>query len=188
MTHFGLALFIIAYCFWLWLELGATRPAASISSGRWAVALVSVAAVQMALGALVAGLDAGRSHIDWPLMGGRLVPDDIWGLDPVWRNLVENGSTAQFLHRLVAYGLLGLSVFTAWKFRGQELGFGLILGLVLVQAMLGIITLTNAAPVGLSLIHQAVGCFVLLATVLLLWRTRRSSPAAEEAAGEARQG
>jgi heme a synthase len=183
MTHFGLALLIIAYSFWLWLELGATRRPVSREAGEWASALLWVAGLQMMLGALVAGLDAGRGYTDWPLMAGRFVPQAIWGLHPWWRNFIENEATTQFMHRITAYTLMALALWSAWRFRGERgLGFNLFAGLALGQAGLGVITLLNAAPVGLSLMHQALGTIVLLAGVRLVWATRQSRKASAEAA------
>ncbi len=120
MTHFGLALLIIAYSFWLWLELGAERRPVSRQASGWALALLVIAGLQMMLGALVAGLDAGRTYTDWPLMAGRIVPEAIWGLHPFWRNFLENDATTQFLHRMNAYLLLGLAIWSAWRFRKEN--------------------------------------------------------------------
>lgn len=173
MTHFGVALFIIAYAFWLWLELGAKRRPATVQAGGWASALLWVAGLQMMLGALVAGLDAGRGYTDWPLMAGRFIPEAIWSLDPWWRNFLENEATTQFVHRMNGYLLLVLALWAAWKFRGDRgRGFTLVAGLALGQATLGVITLMNAAPLDLSLAHQALGTVVLLAAVRLVWATR----------------
>ena len=172
MTHFGLALLIIAYCFWLWLELGAKRTPRPQVSG-WASALMWLVGIQMLLGALVAGLDAGRGYTDWPLMSGRLVPDAMWALDPAWRNFFENEATTQFFHRLTAYALFAGALFAGWKHRkeGATL-FPLFAALVTGQALLGIITLINAAPLTLALIHQALGVVVLIAATRLLWTAR----------------
>ncbi len=172
MTHFLLALVIIAWCFWLWLELGARRVALPRASG-WASALMWLAGIQMALGALVAGLDAGRGYTDWPLMSGRIVPEAMWALDPLWRNFFENEATTQFLHRLVAYLLLAASLFAAWKFRKERVRlFPLLAALVAAQAVLGVITLVHAAPLTLALLHQALGVVVVLAGVRLVWTAR----------------
>jgi cytochrome c oxidase assembly protein subunit 15 len=173
MTHFCLALLIIAYCFWLWLELGAKRTALPQASG-WAMALMWLAGIQMALGALVAGLDAGRGYTDWPLMSGRIVPEAMWALDPFWRNLFENEATTQFFHRLTAYLLLVVSLFAAWKYRRQDATlFPLFAALVASQAVLGVVTLVHAAPLTLSLLHQALGTVVLIAATRLIWTARR---------------
>lgn len=173
MTHFCLALLIIAYCFWLWLELGATKRETPKAASGWATAIIWIVGLQMALGALVAGLDAGRGYTDWPLMSGKFAPDEMWMLDPFWRNLFENPAMAQFVHRLTAYVLLAVGALSAWKFRAQHWSlFILFGGLVLMQAVLGIATLVHAAPLDLSLTHQALGVIVLVAATRLVWTTR----------------
>jgi cytochrome c oxidase assembly protein subunit 15 len=173
MTHFCLALLIIAYCFWLWLELGATKRETPKAASGWATAMIWIVGLQMALGALVAGLDAGRGYTDWPLMAGKFAPDEMWMLDPFWRNLFGNPAMAQFVHRLTAYVLLAVGALSAWKFRAQHWSlFILFGGLVLMQAVLGIATLVHAAPLDLSLTHQALGVIVLVAATRLVWTTR----------------
>jgi len=75
MTHFGLALFIIAVTAWFWLDLGGKAKAGVSGPLRvLAIALLALTSIQMLSGALVAGLDAGRTYTDWPLMAGELVP------------------------------------------------------------------------------------------------------------------
>jgi heme a synthase len=179
MTHFSLALLIICYCFWLWLELGGRERTASPRAKGWSMALLALVAVQMALGALVAGLDAGRGYTDWPLMAGRFVPEAMWVIDPAWRNLFENEATTQFLHRITAYGLFLVAILAAIRVgRTDRTGFGVLAGLVTGQAVLGVVTLVHAAPVTLSLMHQGLGVIVLLWAVRLVWETRKSAGAA----------
>lgn len=72
-------------------------------------------------GGLVAGLDAGLVYNEFPLMGGRLVPqsDELWSKDYVksadWtklRNMLENPVLVQFDHRvLVSFRIPVLSCF-----------------------------------------------------------------------------
>lgn len=179
MTHFGLALLIVGWCFWLWLELGpngsrnrAAAPTPLKPAFGWASALLWLAGLQMLLGALVAGLDAGRGYTDWPLMAGRIVPEAMWALDPVWSNVFENEATAQFLHRITAYLLLALTAAAALKFRSvRGAGFRLLAALMLGQAVLGVVTLVHAAPLNLALLHQALGVITLLAAIRTFWAT-----------------
>jgi len=176
MMHFSLALLIIAYCFWLWLELGSTRRPLPASASRWTNVLIWIVAIQMALGALVAGLDAGRGYTDWPLMSGDFVPKAIFALDPWWKNFFENEATTQFLHRMTAYTLLGVAIIAAIRFRASHWSlFLLFAGLVTAQALLGIVTLINAAPLDMSLTHQALGTVVLLAATRLVWTARSTN-------------
>jgi len=170
MTHFCLALLIIAYCFWLWLDLGAERREMPLRARRWASAILALTAFQMALGALVAGLDAGRGFTDWPLMAGEVVPETLLALDPIWRNLFENAATAQFVHRLTAYALLAVAAWCAWRFRAQHWSLFPLFGLLAaMQGVLGVVTLVNAAPVDLSLAHQGLGVILLMVATRIRW-------------------
>ena len=54
-------------------------------------------------GAFVSGLDAGLVYNSFPLMGGRVVPDDAMALSPKRRNFFENPATVQFEHRVLVY-------------------------------------------------------------------------------------
>ncbi|MDG1824906.1 MAG: COX15/CtaA family protein [Henriciella sp.] len=175
MTHFGLALLIIGITAWFWFDLG-KQKAVEVSgvAKMMALALLILTSAQMLGGALVAGLDAGRTYTDWPLMAGELFPSNYIYPDLGIRSLFEGRAATQFNHRFLAYVLWALALFAAFKFRGQALGgsFGVLAALVTAQALWGILTLVSAAPLGLALIHQGLGVVVLLAAVRLTWLTR----------------
>ena len=172
MTHFTLALLIIALIFWTWLDLSGRKRASEGERFRGlAILLLALTAVQMAAGALVAGLDAGRSYTDWPLMLGEFLPGDYWLTDYGARNPFENRATVQFNHRILAYALWALALFAAWRARGTSaaMSFVVLAGLVSLQALWGIWTLVSAAPLPLALVHQGLGVIVTLAAVWLVW-------------------
>ena len=172
MTHFSLALLILCVITWLWLSLkDAPRPAAP-EGRRTALLLLGLVFVQMAAGALVAGLDAGRSYNDWPLMAGELVPSHYIQANLGVRSFFEGRAATQFNHRFLAYVLWGLSLWAAWRYRGGALArpFAVLAALVSAQALWGILTLLNAAPLTLALVHQGLGVIVTLAAVYLVWR------------------
>jgi cytochrome c oxidase assembly protein subunit 15 len=169
-THLTLACAILAYVLWVARSIAPTwRPTAP--AVRFAAGLiVGLALVQIALGGLVAGLDAGLTLNTWPLMDGTLVPSGLFGKEPWWRNLFENVATVQFDHRVGAYILFALALFHAWQAKAQ--GAWLLAALVTVQAALGIATLLNAVPLPLGLAHQAGAVIVLSAAVIHLRRMR----------------
>ncbi len=180
MTHFSLALLILCVITWLWLSLrNAPRPAAPEGRGA-ALVLLGLIFVQMAAGALVAGLDAGRSYNDWPLMAGELVPSHYIQADLGLRSFFEGRAATQFNHRLLAYVLWGLSLWAAWRYRGGALArpFAAVAVLVSAQAVWGIVTLVNAAPLTLALVHQGLGVIVTLAAVYLVWQASVTRPPA----------
>jgi cytochrome c oxidase assembly protein subunit 15 len=174
-AHLGLALLIFGYVFWLALDLDriARREPRRQSVGplSGAVALVASIFVQMLLGALVAGLDAGRGYNTWPLMDGRVIPEGLFVDSPWWINLFENAMTVQFDHRMVAYGVLAVAA--AQTFRVFASGAGdragtsasMLLAALVAQAGLGIWTLLAQVPIDLGLAHQG-GAVVVFAVAL----------------------
>ena len=136
-------------------------------TASWVAALVFL---QIYLGALVAGLDAGMSFNTWPLIDGSFIPaaDRLWFETPWWRNLFENALTVQFNHRILAYAIWLLALWHAFDARGSG-AFASALSLAILitlQAVLGIVTLLHVAPLGLALAHQGLAVIVLTAAVL----------------------
>jgi cytochrome c oxidase assembly protein subunit 15 len=134
-----------------------------------AVGLVLLAFLQIALGGLAAGSDAGLVYNTWPLMDGRFVPRGLLLIDPPLRNLVDNVTTIQFAHRIGAYLLAAATLayaIGAWRRRGAWRGrAALIAGLALAQVAVGIATLVHVVPIHLALIHQGLAMILLLALV-----------------------
>ncbi|MHA7899635.1 MAG: COX15/CtaA family protein [Henriciella sp.] len=175
MTHFGLALVIIVITAWFWLDLSERkRITADRTLRTLAIALFALTSLQMLTGALVAGLDAGRSYTDWPLMAGELVPAHYLDAELGIRSLFEGRAATQFNHRLGAYLLWGMALYAAFRARGTVAfsGFSIIAALVTAQAVWGIVTLVNAAPLPIALIHQGLGVIVLLTSLWLVWASR----------------
>ena len=175
MTHFGLALLIIAITTWFWLDLSERARVPMTPPLRLiALVLLGLTSVQMLTGALVAGLDAGRSYTDWPLMAGEMVPAHYFDESLGARSLFEGRAATQFNHRLGAYLLWGLALYAAFQARGSAVfrGFAIIAALVTAQAVWGIITLVNAAPLPVALVHQGLGVIVLLSAIWLVWTSR----------------
>ena len=90
-THLTFAALILAYTVWLARGL-APSPLSGTRRRLRGVAglLVGLTFLQIFLGGLVAGLDAGLTYNTWPLMDGTLVPSGLFLQSPWWRNLFEN--------------------------------------------------------------------------------------------------
>ncbi len=172
MTHFSLALVILALILWLWLSLGRHARSGPPAGARLiAAVLLGLIGLQMAAGALVAGLDAGRSYTDWPLMAGELVPSQYFEPGLGVRSLFEGRAATQFNHRALGYTIWLLALAAAFVFRRSAMrhAFWALAGLVSAQAIWGILTLVNAAPLGLALVHQGLGVVLTLWAVYCLW-------------------
>ena len=171
--HLTLACAIYAAILWTALRLSdrAAAPAA-LRLRATACGLLVAVIVQIYLGALVAGLDAGLTFNTWPLIDGALIPSAarLWFETPAWRNLFENALTVQFNHRMFAYALwlaAVLHVVDARTSGGAAWGGALALAAAMtIQAAIGIATLVYQAPIGLALLHQAMAIVVLSIAVV----------------------
>ena len=142
------------------------------------VALLVLTFVQLYLGALVAGLRAGRVYNTWPEIDGALIPSAARLLfeEPWWRNLFDNTLTVQFEHRMTAYALLALAILHAVDAIRSRAGSAVVNGAVwlaaamMLQATLGILTLLHQVPIDLALAHQAVAIVVLTLAVFQVER------------------
>jgi len=176
-AHLGVAFVLLGALWWTALDVRASdrrrRRWRAVSATYGAFALLALVAVQIVLGAFVAGLDAGRVYTDWPLMGGRLVPETYGALSPFWLNAFENPAAVQFHHRLVGYAVALAALYTAIKFGAStnialaRQGF-VVAGAALLQAALGIFTLMRAAPIDLSIAHQLGSVALFLAVISLV--------------------
>jgi cytochrome c oxidase assembly protein subunit 15 len=174
-THLVLALLIFAAIVWTLRRLADRPPAAANRRLKTtSVVLLVLTFVQLYLGALVAGLRAGRVFNTWPDIDGAFIPSAarLFFDQPWWRNLFDNTLTVQFEHRMTAYALFALAVLHAVDAVRSRADGAVIRGalwlmaVITLQATLGILTLLNQAPIDLALTHQAVAIAVLtLATV-----------------------
>lgn len=175
--HLGLAFVIFLLLIWLALRVR-LDPVALLQARRrrqggvalLAGVLLAASFAQVLVGALVAGIDAGRGYVDWPLMQGQFLPDESFDLTPLWRNFFENPALVQFCHRMLGYGvaLLGLVfVWRAWRGPHRATGrWGLwTLAALAAQVAIGIVTVMHAAPLPLAILHQG-GALVLIGLIL----------------------
>lgn len=192
--HLGTAFVLMGALIWVALDLLRTEEklAAATSLPRWVLnavcALVTILFVQILLGALVAGLDAGLVYNTFPLMDGHWVPNGLYIMEPAWKNHFENVTMVQFQHRIGAYiTTLAILTFVAavWK-QTHKITIGsrlrrylmLLSAALIVQMALGIMTLLGNVPIMLASKHQAAAA-ILFAIAIGMWHDIRSFSAKE---------
>jgi heme a synthase len=185
-THLLLACFILVALIWTAQRLAPKTEPVPRRIRATAIGLVALTLLQIYLGGIVAGLRAGLIYNTWPLIDGRFVPEAsrLWFDMPLWRNFFENTLTAQFDHRMVAYVLFGVALWHAIDAAAKRAGATsaiVLAAAVGMQALLGVLTLINHAPIALALLHQAAAIGVLTIAVVHaagLTGARRSAAAA----------
>ncbi|MEO1788175.1 MAG: heme A synthase [Pseudomonadota bacterium] len=176
-VHLGLAFVILGLIAWYVLLLGRTDTELlqarrgrdgrlfSVSTG-----LMHFAMLQILLGALVAGIDAGRNYSDWPLMAGGFLPPDIFALEPLWRNFFEDDGLVQFMHRMAGYLLFIFGIIVWLRARkspntATRFAFNAVFAMMALQMVLGIVTVIYSAPWQIAIVHQ-FGAVVLWVLIL----------------------
>ena len=125
-------------------------------------------------GGLVTSTDSGLAVPDWPLSYGTLLPPMVGGI------------RYEHTHRLIAALVaLMITVLAAWLWRREgrrwvrRLGYA-ALGAVLIQAILGGLTVLLVLPAPVSIAHACLGPLVFCVTVVLAlvmspgWAARRA--------------
>lgn len=183
-THLGLAFVILGFLGWYVFLLG--RSEAELMTARrgreaklfgLSTGLMHFAFLQIVLGALVAGIDAGRAFPTWPDMNGQFfpadafyVPDGQGGSLPVWHAFFENPGLVQFIHRMSGYLLFAFGV-VVWlrgrksSYQATQAAFHQVMAMLVVQMVLGIATVLTVAHVHVAITHQ-IGAVILWVLIL----------------------
>ncbi len=178
-THLGLAFVILGLTAWYVFLLGRTEAdllkARRAREGRLfglSTGLMHFAFLQILLGALVAGIDAGRGFPTWPLMNGQFFPADAFYVPgrPAWAAVFENPGLVQFIHRMSGYLLFAFGI-VVWlrgrtsAYRVTQAAFNGVMVMLVAQMALGIATVLTAAHVHVAITHQ-IGAVILWVLIL----------------------
>lgn len=160
-----------------------------------AVSLICLTFVTAMSGGMVAGLDAGLIYNTFPHMGDDFVPlrnelmspvfsrkednSDMW-----WRNLLENPTTVQLIHRTFATvtfftvltGAIFLKRYRTILPKASHKRFHGVLGFAVMQVLLGITTLIYLVPIPLAAAHQAGSLALLTSCLAFAASLRRPRP------------
>jgi heme a synthase len=177
--HLTFAFITFAYTLWVALDLIYPEKANIIlplqKIARFALLFILI---QIIYGGFVAGLNAGLIHNHWPLMSdGAFFHESIILEKNTWfQRLTEGKSGVQFVHRTMAYVVVGFILALFFKSKKytlsttQKKGVNILVIIVFLQFTLGVLTLLNGVPLWLGLTHQIMAFFLLAAMTFTLHR------------------
>lgn len=177
--HLTFAFITFAYTLWVALDLiYPNRNKAIHPLRKIAVFALIFLLLQIIYGGFVAGLNAGLIHNHWPLMSdGQFLHESVILEKDTWfQRLTEGKSGVQFVHRTLAYAVVGLILFLSYKgtkyslTQQQKNGLNVLVVIVFIQFALGVFTLLYSVPLWLGLTHQVVAFFLLTAMTFTLHR------------------
>jgi len=166
--HLSLAFIILSSIFWFFLNYISNTDTSIFFTKKLLIlkVLFFLIFLQIALGALVSGLDAGRLYQTWPLMNGNFIPENLIV------NLSEPGFV-QFIHRNLAYFIFIFSMYLYFyidKFLPKIIlkFFYIYFSLILIQIFLGIYVLISGFNFYVASAHQISSIFLMLSFLKLL--------------------
>jgi cytochrome c oxidase assembly protein subunit 15 len=166
-AHLLFALFLFSALIWTALDLrrGEARPARLTG---WGALALGTLAVQLLLGAWVAGFRAGYVSNSWPDMNGRFVPEGIDWSHGAGFAITHDPYLLHFMHRWWAWVVVAVLVLFARqvkKIDGARAASIAIHSAFGTQVILGILTVLSGIAIWLAVLHQATGALLLAATV-----------------------
>ncbi len=169
--HLFGAFLIISILFWQYLNLKNLTIKLFFNKENLILKLLFLMIlIQICLGAFVSGLDAGLIYQTWPKMNSSFFPDDIILKNYNLLSIFNDQSFVQFFHRVFAYIIsfyvlyIGVKLYIIEKKKYLS-SYILILAILLLQVVLGILTLISGLSLYLASLHQ-ITSVILVFTVL----------------------
>ena len=175
--HLSTALIIISSIFWLIINIKNNTHKGFFNVAKKNIIfqiLFFLILLQVILGAFVSGLDAGKIYQTWPLMGHSFVPNDL--ILKNFNNFFDfnNHSLVQFYHRNLAYlitiyiFILGIYIYKK-KIKKIYYSFNLMIFFLIIQVILGVLTLLSGLNIYLASAHQIGSVLLILGSINLYY-------------------
>ena len=175
--HLSTALIIISSIFWLIINIKNNTHKGFFNVAKKNIIfqmLFFLILLQVILGAFVSGLDAGKIYQTWPLMGQSFVPNDL--ILKNFNNFFDftNHSLVQFYHRNLAYlitiyiFILGIYIYKK-KIKKIYYSFNLMIFFLIIQVILGVLTLLSGLNIYLASAHQIGSVLLILGSINLYY-------------------
>ena len=178
--HLLIAFFILSLILWNYLKLKNLKISNEKLNFFLPTTFLILIFFQISIGAFVSGMDAGQIYNSWPLMGSTYFPDDNKIINLFKLSAFSDPSLVQFMHRNLAYIILifYLIIFiNIYKNKLTKFFYTInFLGLLLViQIILGILTLLFDAQIVLASMHQINSIFLVSSSVYFLYLNTKSN-------------
>ena len=179
-VHLIIAFIILSLIFWNYLDLINIIPPDKNINFYLSLFLLFVVYTQISIGAFVSGMDAGTVYNTWPLMGSNYFPDDNNISNLFSLSAFNDASLVQFLHRNLAYLIIILYFYILFKIYRNDIRrlYGpikLIGFFLIIQVILGILTLLNGAQIYLASMHQISSIFLVSSCIYFLYLNKQVS-------------
>ena len=177
--HLIIAFIILSLILWNYLKLNENKNNKIKINNFYPYIFLILIFIQITIGAFVSGMDAGLIYNTWPLMGENYFPDDNRISNLFHISVFNNASLVQFIHRNLAYVILLFYILILLDVYRNRIKTSLypiiLLGIFLIlQVILGILTLVNGVHIILASLHQVSSIFLISSSVYLLFLNKKN--------------
>ena len=179
-VHLLIAFVILSLIFWNYLKISNKNDIYNKINPLIPLFFLTLIFLQIVIGAFVSGMDAGKIYNSWPLMGDNYFPDDNSVINLFKLSAFSEPSLTQFIHRNLAYliGILYLLIFyKIYKNKMYHLYNSVnILGFfIILQIILGIITIIYGAQIIIASMHQISSIFLVSSSIYFFYLNTESN-------------
>ncbi len=173
-VHLVIAFLILSLILWNYFKISESEKIINKLNPIIPFGFLVLIFIQIAIGAFVSGMDAGKIYNSWPFMGNTYFPDDNNLLNLFQLSAFSDPSLVQFIHRNLAYiiGIFYVLIFLKiYKNKMYELYKSInLLGLfIILQIILGIFTILYGAQIYIASMHQISSIFLVSSCIYFLY-------------------
>tara|TARA_B100001059_G_C17709017_1_gene514381 strand:- start:20 stop:1036 length:1017 start_codon:yes stop_codon:yes gene_type:complete len=176
--HLIIAFLILSLIFWNYLKINNNNNNVHKINSIIPFLFLILIFWQIAIGAFVSGMDAGKIYNSWPLMGNTYFPDDTEFINLFKFSAFSDPSLVQFIHRNLGYLITIfylLILYKVYKNKMYDLYKSVnILGcFIILQIILGIFTVLYGAEIYIASMHQISSIFLVSSCVYFFYINTR---------------
>ena len=168
--HLLLAFLILSLIFWNYLTISKNKNILNGINPLIPFSFLFLIFIQICIGAFVSGMDAGKIYNSWPLMGNSYFPNDNNIVNLFKLSAFSDPSLVQFIHRNLAYIIGVFYIFILYKIYKNKIYYlyrsiNTIGCFIILQIILGILTLLYGAQIYIASMHQISSIFLVSSCV-----------------------
>ncbi len=179
-AHLLIAFLILSLIFWNYLKIKEDNRISNKINPIIPFMFLILVFLQIVIGAFVSGMDAGKIYNSWPFMGNAYFPDDNSFVNLFKLSVFSDPSLVQFIHRNLAYtiGFSYLLIFyKIYKNKMYDLYrcINVLGAFIILQIILGILTIINGAQIFIASMHQVSSIFLVSTCIYFLFINTKSN-------------
>ena len=174
-VHLVLAFLILSLIFWSYLKITVLNNNQSFRINRFIpFCFLILIFVQIAIGAFVSGMDAGKIYNSWPLMGSTYFPNDNNISNLFKLSAFDDPSLVQFIHRNLAYVISIFYLLILFKIYRNKIydlyrSVNLLGIIIIIQVFLGVFTILYGAQILIASMHQLSSIFLVSSCIYFIY-------------------